>query len=320
MKVNDLFRKFPRCVGLYGDLVYSEEELNRYVEVSNGVRDTYVCLYDTKCIIDKIFLDIDSYFLDKSFEAVKKIVKRLESMNIPYIPVFSGKKGFHIYIPTTDWVPPNIETAKVVLRDVQESIAGDVKEVDKHVFGDVKRKVRYPNTLNGNNYATPLPLDFTSMSLSDIVDYAKTPHDITYDVKPINLLKLTDVELNFREYEDVDVQSKYDAPVSVLSVLRLLRPCVADVLLKDKEPPHLLRVDLVAELRFLGFTEEQVVNFIRLLGWQDFDEKITRYQVSQIFRRGYLPLTCRRLQDFVEHRKCLGCNYFYWWGVYKKPW
>jgi hypothetical protein len=217
-------------------------------------------------------------------------------------------------------VPPNIETAKVVLRDVQESIAGDVKEVDKHVFGDVKRKVRYPNTLNGNNYATPLPPDFTSMTLSDIVDYAKTPHDITYDVKPINLLKLTDVELNFRDYEDVDVQSKYDAPVSVLSVLRLLRPCVADVLLKDKEPPHLVRVNLVAELRFLGFTEEQVVNFIRLLEWKDFDEKITRYQVNQIFRRGYLPLTCRRLQDFIEHRKCLGCNYFYWWGVYKKPW
>jgi len=320
MKAKELFNRFPRCVGLYGDLVYNEKELERYVNVSNGIRDTYVCLYDVNYVIDKIFLDVDSYFLDRSFDAVKTIVKRLESMDLPYIPVFSGKKGFHIYIPTKPWIPPNIETAKAVLRDVQESLAGDIKEADKHVFGDVKRKVRYPNTLNSNSYATPLPHDFVSWNISKIIDYSKEPHDLDYDVKPVDLLRLTDIEITFREYENKDVLSSYDAPVSVYSVLRLLRPCVSEILLNNKDPPHAIRFDLVAELRFLGFSEEQVVEFIKMLSWEDFDEKTTRYQVHQIYRRGYMPLSCKRLQDYVDHKRCLKCNYFYWWGVYKKPW
>jgi len=320
MRAEDLFKRMPRCVGLYGDIVNTWEELLRYVSVHNGVEDVYVCLYDTSLTIDKIFFDIDSFSLDRAFDAVKKLISRLDDYDLPYIPVFSGKKGFHVYIPIKPWKPPNIETAKAVLRDIQESLAGDIKEADRHVFGDVRRKVRFPNTLNSTNYATPLPPDFTSWSLSQVIDWAKTPKNVEYDVKLVDIETLTDIDVthynNYYSSRQAPT-STYNAPISVQSVLRLLRPCVAEVLLKDREPPHMVRVDMVAELMWLGFTEEQIVEFIKMLGWVDFDEKTTRYQVHHIFSRKYRPLSCSKLKDFV---RCTKCGWFYWWGVYEKPW
>jgi hypothetical protein len=317
VRVEELFRRMPRCVGLYGDVVDKWEELLRYVSLHSGVEDVYVCLYDTSLTIDKIFFDIDSSSLDNAFDAVKRLLRRLEELDLPYIPVFSGKKGFHIYIPVKPWKPSNIETAKAVLRDVQESLAGDIREADKHVFGDVRRKVRFPNTLNNSNYATPLPSHFTSWSLSQVIDWSKKPRDVDYDAKPIDLEVLTDVDVHYYDHNSHQLASTYTAPVSAVSVLRLLRPCVAEALLSDKEPPHMLRVEMVSELMWLGFTEEQVVGFIKTLGWSDFDEKVTRYQVHNIFSRMYKPLTCSKLRDFV---RCRGCGWFYWWGVYDKPW
>jgi hypothetical protein len=249
---------------------------------------------------------------------VRRLVSRLSDYDLPYIPVFSGRKGFHVYIPVKPWRPPSTETAKAVLRDVQESLASDIREADRHVFGDVRRKVRFPNTLNNSNYATPLPPDFTSWTLSQVIDWAKTPRSVEYDVKPIDIETLTDVDLtHYTNHYSVQPASTYVAPISVQSVLRLLRPCVAEALLRDREPSHMVRVDMVAELMWLGFTEEQVVEFIKMLGWGDFDEKVTRYQVHQIFSRGYRPLSCSRLRDFV---RCGRCGWFYWWGVYEKPW
>jgi len=311
------FFRFPRCVGLYGDMASSERELLKYVELNNGLTDVYVCLYDVSYTIDKVFFDIDSHSLDRSFDAVKKLARRLEEYSLPYIPVFSGRKGFHVYIPVKAWTPPNIETAKAVLRDIQKSLAGDIKEADRHVFGDVKRKVRFPNTLNNGCYATPLPLDFTRWTLSDIVGFAKEPHDIEYDVKPTDLLALTEMEILYRDYAEDDVTASYDSMPRFRLVSKLLRPCLAKYLAVEKDPPHMVRLNLVAELRYLGFTEDQVVELIGELGWRDFDERVTRYHVHHIYERKYKPLTCRRLRDFVP---CWNCGWFYWWGVYRKPW
>jgi hypothetical protein len=317
VRAEDLFRRMPRCVGLYGNVVNTWEELTRYVALYNGLEDVYVCLYDTSTTIDKIFFDVDSPSIEKAFDAVKKLVDRLEKLNIPHIPVFSGKKGFHIYIPIKPWKPPNIETAKAVLRDIQTCLAGDIREADKHVFGDIRRKVRFPNSLNTYNYASPLPNDFTAWGLSKVIDWAKKPREVDYDVKPVDLEMLTDVDVQHYNHSSQPPTSTYTAPISVVSILRLLRTCVAEVLLNDKEPPHMVRVEMVSELMWLGFNEDQVVGFIRMLQWNDFDEKITRYQVHQIFSRRYKPVTCANLKNFV---RCTKCGWFYWWGVYDKPW
>ena len=318
MRAEDLFGRFPRCVGLYGEVVSSWGEMKRYVELHNGVTDVYVCLYDQSLTIDKIFFDLDSPVLQNALFSLRELVKRLEELNLPYIPLFSGRKGFHVYIPVKPWTPPNIETAKAVLRDVQESLAGNIREADKHVFGDVRRKVRFPNTLNNGNYCVPLPPEGVWWPLSKIIDYAKQPHEVDYNLTPVDLLKLSDVEeVSVPARHDLEPEATYTSLPSFRLVARMIRPCVARVLAVDKEPPHMVRVDLVAELRYLGFTEEQVFEVIKGLGWRDFDEKVTRYQIHQIYSRKYRPPSCHKLKDFV---RCSRCGWFYWYGTVNKPW
>jgi len=101
-------------------------------------------------------------------------------------------------------------------------LAGDIGEADKHVFGDVRRKVRFPNTLNGNNYATPLPSDFYTWSLSDVIEWAKAPRDVEYDVKPVNIFELSEVDVSYLDF-GTPPNSTYQAPISVQSVLTTFR-------------------------------------------------------------------------------------------------
>ena len=317
MRVEELFMRVPRCVGLYGHIVETYDDVLRYVSLHNGVEDVYVCLYDSNYVIDKVFFDIDSENLRRSHNAFKKLVTRLEEFGIPYIPVFSGRKGFHIYIPIKPWKPPNVETAKAVLRDVQVRLGGDILEVDRHVFGDVRRKVRFPNTLNVNNYCVPLPHDSVDWSLNEIITYSKQPQVIDYDLLPIDIYKLTDVDVIY-SYDDEDViNCRYESSPSFKLISKLIRPCLAKHLLVDRDPPHMVRVNLVSELRYLGLTEDQVLSVLRDLNWVDFDESITKYQIHHVYTRKYKPLSCRKLRNYV---RCFRCSWFYWYGVVVKPW
>jgi len=172
LRVEDLFARFPRDVFDFVNgkgfrrPIYTPDELKKFVELLNGVKPVYVSLYDHSFVIDKVFFDFDSETdLSLAFEDVKAFVKRLEDHNYQYISLFSGRKGFHVYVLMKPWHPPNTETAKAVLRDVQHSLAGDLATCDRNVFGDVKRLVRYPNTLNKSCYCVPLPRDFVDLSI-----------------------------------------------------------------------------------------------------------------------------------------------------------
>jgi DNA primase large subunit len=82
-------------------------------------------------------------------------------------------------------------------------------------------------------------------------------------------------------------------------------------LVEDRDPPHMVRIDFVSELMFLGFNQEQVFHVIRELKWSDFNVKTTRTQIKQIYERKYLPPSCLKLKDFVS---CSSCGWFYFWG------
>ena len=81
-------------------------------------------------------------------------------------------------------------------------------------------------------------------------------------------------------------------------------------MIQDPEPAHEVRTDFVAELYWLGYSEDEVVEIIRKLNWKDFDEKLTRYHVHKIFEKGLLPMSCSKLRNFV---KCVKCGWFYYW-------
>jgi hypothetical protein len=315
VRAEDLFNRFPREVDYPRKVVYNANELKRFVELTNGIKAVYVALYDVTYTIDKVFFDFDSTDLRLAFDDVKTFIKRLEQFNYPFIPVFSGRKGFHIYVLMRPWTPPNVETAKAVLRDIQHSLAGDLVTCDRQVFGDIKRLARYPNTLNKSNYCVPLPYEFTNWSVGQIIDYAKSPKSIDYDIT--NVPSIDAFIDNIHEYTDEPgelrpLHDPVDMPPSLQLVKPLIRPCVFEAVTTDPEPPHIVRVALVTELMYYGWSKESVHELIRRLRWRDYDNKVTKYQIDQIYRKKYLPPSCHKLRHFVRCTNC-GWIYFYNW-------
>jgi hypothetical protein len=311
MRVIELFNRFPREVGIKREIVHNINEFNKYIQLNNGIKNVYTSLYDINLYIDKVFFDIDNQDLSKAKEDTITLIKRLNEYELPYIVLFSGKKGFHVYIPTNPWQAPNLETARYVLKTIQNSLSNGIKSVDKHVIGDVRRLVRVPNTLNKNNYCVPLPDTFIYWDVVKIIDYAKSPHDINYDVKPVDVRQLADFDFDYIQHNiDIDLPKRWELPSSFKLVIPLIRPCLAQKLIEDRDPPHMVRLALVTELMWLGFNQEQVYHVIRELNWKDFNPKITRYHIKHIFEHRYLPPSCSKLKEYT---RCKNCNWFYFW-------
>ncbi|MCW1309281.1 MAG: hypothetical protein QXP04_01165, partial [Candidatus Nanoarchaeia archaeon] len=265
-----LFLFFPLEVGKRRKVVYNKHELLNEVRLLNGIDDVFVSLY-SGLNINKIFFDFDSKNLEEAFADVRSFVQKLNSINLPYIPIFSGRKGFHIYIPLKNWVAPNEETAKAFLREVQERLAGEYTTFDRHVAGDVRRLVRFPNTLNGNCYATPLPYDFVKWDISEIIDYAKSPHEIEYNI-PILPEVFQFFNLEKRESSRIRLSNerRIRCVLEVRHLKELIRPCIFEEVI-GQNPPHMVRFDMVTELKELGYDIETIVNLCSSLGWIDFD-------------------------------------------------
>jgi len=315
MKVMELFNKFPREVSLKREIVNDMNQFSKYIQLNNGINGVFTSLYDLRLNIDKVFFDIDNHDLNKAKEDTIKLIGRLNEYELPYIVIFSGKKGFHVYIPTNSWQSPNLETAKYVLKTIQSSLANGIESVDKHVIGDARRLVRVPNTLNKNNYCVPLPESFVDWSVSKIIDYAKTTHDINYDVKPIDVRQIVDFDFDYIQYNlDIDLPKQWELPSKFKLIIPLIRPCLAQKLIEDRDPPHMVRVALVCELMWLGFNQEQIFHIIRELNWADFDPKITRYHIRHIFEHKYLPPSCQKLREYTH---CKNCGWFYFWDKVK---
>ena len=75
-------------------------------------------------------------------------------------------------------------------------------------------------------------------------------------------------------------------------------PCMEKLIERAKKGehlPHVARFTLVAYLRKVGWEDQQLIDLFR----KDprFVERITTYQIEQISKKGYLPLSCERMKE-----------------------
>lgn len=311
-----LFSFFPREVGNpHRKIVNTINEFEKFINLNNGINPVFTSLYDINQHIDKVWVEIDAPSIMKAIEKAREIIKKIEQYDIPFVPVFSGMKGFHFYLLFKPWVAPNIDTMKFIIRKLQEMITNGIGFVDTHSFGNVRALVRVPNTMNRTNYCTYLPHDFVDWSIRKIVRWAKEPHKF----KPKDFgLRIVDDVRNFLDFEvcehyEVDYPEfpKMDNLPSNLKYLsNLIRPCLIPYFQNEKEPCHIMRVNLVSELMWLDFTEEQIHNLIKNMGWIDYDERITKYQINNIFKNRTRPMSCKNLKRYV---KCFKCGWRYCW-------
>jgi len=317
-----LFFYYPRVAGI--PQIYrlrNEHDLERYVITHNGSpTGCHVSLYDVSArpVIDKLLFDFDHKNPYLAFEEVKCFVDELRRLKLPFVPVFSGRKGFHIYVMLRP-LDLDSETAKAAIRMAQLKLIGngngiEFKSVDPHKIGVVRTMIRVPNTLNGSRFCTYLPPYFDELKFSEIVELATEPHHYSYETT-CDRTVLDVAEVKIEECRRVVLENIEPPTVKAPSMPRfvdlidIIRPCIYHEIQKSN-PPHAVRVDFVAELMWLGHTPEQIYELCKSLKWLDFDPEITQYQIWDIFKRKMLPYSCRRLREYV---KCLKCGWRYWW-------
>ncbi len=316
-----LFFYYPRTAGipqLYK--LRNEKELEKYIATHNGTpRGCHVSLYDItrRPTIDKLLFDFDSKNLFSAYEEVCCFVSELRKKKLPFIPVFSGRKGFHVYVMLNP-IELDCDSAMAVLRIAQLSLIGngnssEYKTVDPHKIGAVRTMIRIPNTLNGSRFCVYLPSWFDELKLSEIVKLSSEPRYYSYDTH-CDKSVLDVANVNKDEIPDFTCDLEPPAkPAPAIpkfeDLVDLIRPCIFYEVQKF-EPLHAVRVEFVSELMWLGHTPQQIFNIIKTLKWSDFDPRVTMYHIDYIFRRRIAPYSCRKLREFV---KCTKCGWKYWW-------
>ena len=313
-----LFSSFPREIGYYNgkfrNRVYDESEFKRYITLMNGLENVYVSVYDVEnYVIDKVVFDIDSSSIEKSKQAVISLLDRLRDDGIDdVIVVFSGYKGFHVYVLVKKFNTPDFSFKIALLRDVEDKYADGIKEIDRHLVGNLKALIRVPNTIH-------IKTGLFSVVVDDIrrfrIKDARFVKEFDREVKKYDIKDMYDIEYvehsDMYERNGTSVKLEGSHEIKDVSLLKnLIRPCVYKHITEHGEPDHMIRTDFVSELMFLGYSEEDVVKVISKLGWIDYDERKTRYHVRKIYEKGLYPMTCKEIKRYVD---CFDCGWQYFW-------
>ena len=277
---NPLFNTFPREVGKYRKWVYSIRQLHEWVEMMNGVAEPYVSIYDMSFKIRQLFFDLDHPNFDKVLEEARKFYIAVRDMGYMVLPVYSGKKGFHIYIATKEVDTPGLSIASSIVGYSQLYFVNNLnlKLVDNHCIGNVRQMARHPNTVRLHKpvYAIPLPEEWVKWSKTKLLSEALEPHPEWYEwhdgelFDPLTVNMDDSVKSILEKTEPIlknmDLSFVPDNIALFLEALNIY-PCVIEHVVYDEEPPHWARFELVAQLRLRGFSPEYIQKIIERLGW-----------------------------------------------------
>ncbi len=237
--------------------------------------------------------------------------------------------GFHIWIALDKaYTPASGSHLSAVKEAGMQKVNEWIRDFnlycsDPAVPFDTSGLIRIPNSYNAKRsyWSIPLTTGDLERGLDHIMEKALDPArgTITYGSKGIVL----EVKKPEERLQIFNPNSKpIDLPVVQIDGLIVL-PCLNQAACQlGGNPGHDARVQLVKYLakrlrnfmplyRFtsddLAQHSETIVQFIKGLDWADFDEGVTRYQVSTIIGKDY-PQTCKMLW---QKGHCMGkCRYW----------
>ena len=320
---NFLFNQFPRDVSLpntfkkgsfYRKQITCARDFQRYLSLMSGSSmGTYTSVYDNseKPVIDKIVFDMDSNDLNAVFTEVDILCSRLRDRNISHTIVFSGKKGAHVYGLLKPTRLPR-DVVGYYLANLQRTLITGLETIDTHLVGNVSAMIRIPNTLNDGRYCSPLPFGFRKMGIEEILDWSRVQHSINFF--PGELRTIQELADNLKSPqrnsgEEFKDEIKIGSVPSMEILEELIRPCVIKEIQKS-DPCTTARLDFVSEMMFATFTPKQILDIIKGLEWNNFDERMSKYQISKVFEKRLKPYSNSKLKE------AFGCdsNSYYWWG------
>jgi len=277
---------------------------------------------DERVVIDRIAFDIDAPSLIAARKVALKLCSILNELDLKPVIVFSGRKGFHVYV----FLSPkqmNALLARCITRLLCLELTKELpakRFVDTHLFGNVRGMLRVPNTLHSSrHYAIPLTQEeFVKCDVMDVLRMSRSVREIDEIERDERTVIDVADEIQISQQtqrHSTFVQHSTEIGVIGMDVIReFVRECVVDELLTNSNPHHLVRFDFVSEMMCAGFSENDVLRiFTRYFSfWDDFDVERTRYQIHHIFQHKYLPLSCSKLREHVRCRKG-SCGWWYLW-------
>lgn len=267
--------------------------------------------------------------LKHTLEQTQRLHLHLLEKDIEHGVWFSGG-GFHVwvaldrpYIPSSG---PYVSSVKEAGMNVVNQLVHelDLYCSDPAVPFDTSGLIRIPNSYNAKRGYWSIPLtseEIQTLDIWGVMELAMTARSgvRSYGTKgiPLDVKKPSEREGIFKASAPT-----IDLPTISMDGVKIL-PCLNTAACQQGgNPSHDARVQLVKylakRLRFFAPRDsidpedlqkhtEQIVQFIKRLEWADFDEGITRYQVSTVVAKDY-PQTCSMLW---KKGMCLGkCRYW----------
>lgn len=309
-----MFNELPRYVG-FPNQTYVEKRFsfNNFFRIFNGFSPFMVSTYQFKDrstpIVNSIFFDIDSYFSVRfPYRNTLNLKKFCDRNNFDYIINYSGGKGFHLFIMFKPIIPIT-DVEKQELKDklysTQLAIMKEcnLESLDIPTFARLHFLVRYPTSkyvrekeTNGA-YCRNLSSEEFEKGEKYISKLVKTPGEVPKT--PDTNYTLDDIISKLHNYKLVkrtngeDMISIIRAGMEPPTINALSLPCMKK-LVEREHPPHYERVELVAWLKFIGYSDLAIITFIQDRHWTRYNYEKTQYQVSTIEPR--YP-DCKKLRE-----------------------
>jgi len=331
-----MFSEAPRYIGMPHQYFVPTQEIfsnfeSMFKDKVPFMVSTYEFVNEMTPIFDNLFFDIDSYFSIRiPYRNTRKLVGFFERRNVPFIINFSGGKGFHIF---AIFKKQKIESEKTkekikdLMYSVQKYVTSKtgIEAYDDPTLGRLRFLVRYPTSKyirpdnQGNmewntNYCRNIPIDDFYKGMKHIAKLVKEPGEVPK--RPRATMTLSQFAHSLDGFKIVQrnngikfnphkfMGKPHETIVPNVSAIGV--PCLKEIAV-HKHPTHFERIELVAWLKHMNYTDIAINAFIKALNWTDYNYKTTSYQISKI--RARYP-SCTKLREWGYDHNCKHCTLF----------
>ncbi len=257
--------------------------------------------------LEKLFFDFDSpKNLGKAWEEVTLFSNKLEKdYHVKPLIVFSGKKGYHVYVWLWNVVQIQSEQEEDFIKSLYTELQNTLlegtkfKTLDHNPLGDIKRLARLPYSLHNSTRKKCLPINLyhEPIFISDFSVYRK------YGLSQ-KLLESACEKIKLRA-KIKSLHSKY--PSRAYGDSRKVRPCLKIALNSDLRGAtgHKMRLAIACEYLNCGNTIEDAAKLFQNQTDYGNGEK-SKYFVKDAKIKGYKPFKCSTILNlgFCLHENC----------------
>jgi hypothetical protein len=222
----------------------------------------------------------------------------IERFRVKPLLVFSGMKGYHVYVWLWNVVTITSNEAwfiKNVCQQLQQQLLHELHyhTLDFTPLGDVKRLARIPYTLHQESKQRCQPVflshDPRSPSSIDLEEHRRHGITQTFFSQVVKAVQQAHHQLTQK-------RKKYDR--RVLSRIRAPIQQLMDRALRGERLGHMQRLAVACELIALRWRDDDICEIFRLQ--EDFNMTTTLYMIRHARKMKYRPFTIERLNRIIN--------------------